>query len=136
MTPLLKVTDLSVSFSTKDGKVTAVDRLSFDLERGKTLAIVGESGSGKSVTSLSLLGLHDGRSATVSGSISFDGTELVGAADKDMRRMRGRRIAMIFQDPLTALSPHYTVGEQLADAYRRRHGSLTLRRSRTRRGNA
>ncbi|MFD7984239.1 ABC transporter ATP-binding protein [Kitasatospora indigofera] len=122
MSPLLSVTDLAVRFATNDGQVTAVDGLNFTLERAKTLAIVGESGSGKSVTSLSILGLHDPRRTTVTGSVTLDGTELVGAAEKDMRRVRGRRIAMIFQDPLTALSPHYTVGEQLADAYRRHTG--------------
>ncbi|MFC6600269.1 ABC transporter ATP-binding protein [Kitasatospora paranensis] len=122
MSPLLSVTDLTVRFATKDGEVTAVDGLSFDLQRQKTLAIVGESGSGKSVTSLAVLGLHDPRKTVITGSITLDGIQLAGATDRDMRRVRGRRIAMIFQDPLTALSPHYTVGEQLADAYRRHTG--------------
>ncbi|MFE2912235.1 ABC transporter ATP-binding protein [Kitasatospora indigofera] len=123
MSALLSITDLSVKFATKDGEVTAVDGLSFDLARGRTLAIVGESGSGKSVTSLSVLGLHDPRRTSVSGSIRLDGEELVGATEKKLRSVRGRRVSMIFQDPLTALAPHYTVGEQLSDAYRRHMGA-------------
>ncbi|MFI6502886.1 ABC transporter ATP-binding protein [Nonomuraea typhae] len=109
---LLDVNGLSVSF----GGLHAVRDVSFGLERGRTLGIVGESGSGKSVTSLALLGLHLG--AEVTGSVRFDGRELVGAQEEDLRRLRGRRMAMIFQDPLSSLHPHYTVGEQIAEAYR------------------
>ncbi|WP_157245014.1 ABC transporter ATP-binding protein [Nonomuraea typhae] len=109
---LLDVNGLSVSF----GGLHAVRDVSFGLDRGRTLGIVGESGSGKSVTSLALLGLHLG--AEVTGSVRFDGRELVGAPEEDLRRLRGRRMAMIFQDPLSSLHPHYTVGEQIAEAYR------------------
>ncbi|GAA4081200.1 ABC transporter ATP-binding protein [Nonomuraea soli] len=109
---ILQVSDLSVSF----GGVQVVDGLSFSVERGRTLGIVGESGSGKSVSSLAVMGLH--RTASVSGSVLFDGEELVGAPAERLRRLRGNRMAMIFQDPLSSLHPFYTVGEQIAEAYR------------------
>ncbi|WP_020523916.1 ABC transporter ATP-binding protein [Catelliglobosispora koreensis] len=115
---LLEVSGLRVTFP---GDVCAVDGLSFTLERGKTLGIVGESGSGKSVTSLAIMGLH--RDATVSGSIRVDGIQVVGAPQDQVRRLRGRRMAMIFQDPLSSLHPAYTVGEQIAEAYRLHFGA-------------
>jgi peptide/nickel transport system ATP-binding protein len=117
--PLLEVADLKVRFRTEDGIVKAVDGLSFSLERGRTLGIVGESGSGKSVTNLALLGLHNPARTTVEGSARFDGVELLGAPPRVLRDLRGRRISMVFQDPLTALSPYYTIGEQIAETYRR-----------------
>jgi peptide/nickel transport system ATP-binding protein len=110
--PLLTVRDLRVRFP---GGVTAVDGLSFDVEPGRVLGIVGESGSGKSATGLSVLGLHD--RAEVSGSISFAGKELVGAPERELRRLRGDDLAMVFQDPLSSLHPHYTVGRQISEAY-------------------
>jgi peptide/nickel transport system ATP-binding protein len=109
--PLLSVRDLRVRF----GPVTAVDGLSFDVEPGQVLGIVGESGSGKSATGLSVLGLHD--RAEVSGSISFAGRELVGAPERELRRLRGADLAMVFQDPLSSLHPFYTVGQQISEAY-------------------
>jgi peptide/nickel transport system ATP-binding protein len=115
----LDVRDLSVRFATEDGPVQAVDGLSFSLERGRTLGIVGESGSGKSVTSLAVLGLHNRTRTTISGSIRLDGTELVGAGEAQLRGLRGSRMAMVFQDALTALSPYYSVGHQIAETYRR-----------------
>ncbi|MET8677600.1 ABC transporter ATP-binding protein [Streptomyces sp. NPDC004647] len=118
----LSVRDLYVHFSTEDGIVKAVDGLSFDLERGQTLGIVGESGSGKSVTNLSILGLHDPRNTEVSGEILLDGQELTGAAERTMEKLRGNKMAMIFQDALTALSPYYTVGRQIAEPYRKHMG--------------
>ena len=121
--PFLRVRDLSVRFATEDGEVRAVDSLSFDLHRGRTLGIVGESGSGKSVTSLALLGLHDPARSTVTGSAVLEGTELVGADERTLRPLRGRRMAMVFQDALTALSPYYPVGEQIAESYRRHTGA-------------
>ncbi|QXJ19897.1 ABC transporter ATP-binding protein [Actinomadura graeca] len=117
-TSFLEVRDLRIHFPTDDGLVKSVDGLSFSLERGRTLGIVGESGSGKSVTSLGLLGLHNRRNATVSGEIWLDGTELVGAPAGQVRRLRGRKMAMIFQDPLSAMHPFYTVGHQIVEAYR------------------
>jgi peptide/nickel transport system ATP-binding protein len=117
----LDVRDLRVHFPTEDGLVKAVDGLSFTLERGRTLGIVGESGSGKSVTSLAVLGLHKGTKARVSGQIWLDGKELVAASIDDVRRLRGDTMAMIFQDPLSAMHPFYTIGDQIAEAYRVHH---------------
>ncbi|MFE9368579.1 ABC transporter ATP-binding protein [Streptomyces sp. NPDC006711] len=114
--PLLSVRDLSVAFATPRGPVRAVDALSFDVHRGRTLGIVGESGSGKSVTSMAVLGLHTG--AEVTGSITLDGRELVGLPERALNQVRGRRIAMIFQDPLSSLHPYYTIGEQIAEHHR------------------
>ena len=116
--PYLQVRDLAVHFPTDDGLVKCVDGLTFDLHRGQTLGIVGESGSGKSVTSLSILGLHKAGTARISGSIRLDGQELVGAPPDDVRRLRGKKMAMIFQDPLSAMHPFYTVGDQIIEAYR------------------
>jgi peptide/nickel transport system ATP-binding protein len=114
----LEVRELRVAFPTDDGLVRAVDGISFTLERGRTLGIVGESGSGKSVTSLAILGLHNRRNANVSGEIRLDGRELVGAPADDVRALRGKKMAMIFQDPLSAMHPYYTVGTQIIEAYR------------------
>ncbi|GHI03949.1 peptide ABC transporter ATP-binding protein [Streptomyces cellostaticus] len=119
--PLLSVRDLTVTFPTGGGPVRAVDSLSFDVHRGRTLGIVGESGSGKSVTSMAVMGLHTG--AEVTGSITLDGRELVGLAERDLNRLRGRKMAMVFQDPLSSLHPYYTVGEQIAEHHRVHFGS-------------
>ncbi|MFE9686320.1 ABC transporter ATP-binding protein [Streptomyces sp. NPDC002701] len=119
----LSVRDLKVQFSTEDGIVKAVDGLSFDVERGRTLGIVGESGSGKSVTNLTILGLHSPRSTTVEGEIVLDGKELVTAHEKELEKLRGNKMAMIFQDPLTALSPYYTVGRQLSEPFMKHTGA-------------
>jgi peptide/nickel transport system ATP-binding protein len=121
MTAFLEVRDLRIHFPTDDGLVRSVDGLSFSLERGRTLGIVGESGSGKSVTSLGILGLHNKRNARVSGEIWLDGEELVGAAPESVRKLRGKKMAMIFQDPLSAMHPYYTVGKQIVEAYRIHH---------------
>ena len=107
---LLEVDDLHIHFPTDDGLVKAVDGLSFSLERGRTLGIVGESGSGKSVTSLGIMGLHHGSNAQITGHIKLDGEELVGATANRIRELRGSKMAMIFQDPLSSLHPFYTVG--------------------------
>ncbi|MDQ1286456.1 MAG: peptide/nickel transport system ATP-binding protein [Actinomycetota bacterium] len=114
----LDVRDLRIHFPTDDGLVRAVDGLSFRVARGRTLGIVGESGSGKSVTSLGILGLHKGTSARVSGEIWLDGEELVAADAEHVRRLRGQKMAMIFQDPLSAMHPYYSVGAQIVEAYR------------------
>ncbi len=114
----LSVRDLRVHFPTDDGLVKSVDGLSFDLVRGKTLGIVGESGSGKSVTSMSIMGLHKPGTVKMTGSIRLDGTELVGAPAEVVRGLRGKRMAMIFQDPLSAMHPFYSVGHQIIEAYR------------------
>jgi peptide/nickel transport system ATP-binding protein len=112
----LSVRDLAVSFPTEDGIVRAVDGVSFDLERGETLAIVGESGSGKSVTVQAIMGLINRKAAAVSGQAVLAGTDLVSATDDEIRALRGREMAMIFQDPLSSLHPFYTVGKQLVEA--------------------
>jgi peptide/nickel transport system ATP-binding protein len=114
---VLEVEDLRVSFETDDGSVDAVRGLSYQVRRGEALGIVGESGSGKSVSSLAVMGLLP-RTATVTGSVRILGQELVGLKDKQMMRVRGKRIAMIFQDPLTSLTPVYTAGTQVIEALR------------------
>ncbi len=113
---LLEVKDLHTSFFTDAGEVKAVNGVSFNLERGKVLGIVGESGSGKSVTSYSIMGILAGSGKIVSGSIKLDGTELVGADEKVMKDVRGNKISIIFQDPMTSLNPTYTIGHQLMEA--------------------
>ncbi|MBO0654863.1 ABC transporter ATP-binding protein [Streptomyces triculaminicus] len=123
MTAFLSVRDLSVRFATEDGVVRAVDGLSFDVERGRTLGIVGESGSGKSVTNLSVLGLHDPRTTEIEGRILLDGQDLTTAPESVLEKLRGNRMAMIFQDSLTALSPYYTVGRQIAEPFRKHTGA-------------
>ncbi len=114
--PLLRVRDLTTRFRTERGTVTAVDRVSFDVEAGETLAIVGESGSGKSVTALSILRLIPNPPGRIeSGEILFDGRDLLGLSDPEMRAVRGDRIAMIFQEPMSSLNPSLTVGMQVAE---------------------
>jgi peptide/nickel transport system ATP-binding protein len=115
---MLEVRELRIHFPTEDGLVRAVDGLSFSVDRGHTLGIVGESGSGKSVTSLGILGLHQGTRARVSGEIWLDGENVVRAPAGRVRQLRGSKVAMIFQDPLSALHPYYTVGNQIIEAYR------------------
>ncbi len=115
-TPLLDVTDLRVEFPTEDGVVHAVDGISYSVQPGRTLGIVGESGSGKSVSSLTTLGLTRTQGANVSGSMMFDGRDLVQLRDEDLRKIRGNEIAMVFQDPLSSLHPFYKVGAQLMEA--------------------
>ncbi|NRQ30470.1 ABC transporter ATP-binding protein [Nonomuraea sp. NN258] len=117
----LHVNDLKIHFPTDDGLVKSVDGLTFSLERGQTLGIVGESGSGKSVTSLGILGLHKGGRARISGEIWLDGEELVSASQDHVRGLRGKKMAMIFQDPLSSMHPLYTVGDQIIEAYRIHH---------------
>src|SRR5215471_14624601 len=113
---LLEVTDLHTRFRTDDGIVKAVSGVSFTLEKGKTLGVVGESGSGKSVTFLTVMGLHDMRHTEITGSVRFDGQEILGLSTSQFRKIRGRRIGMIFQDPMTSLNPVKTIGWQLEEA--------------------
>jgi peptide/nickel transport system ATP-binding protein len=112
----LDVRDLRVQFPTEDGLVNAVDGVDFTVEKGKTLAIVGESGSGKSVTSQAIMGLINRKSAKMTGEVYLEGEELVGARPEQVRSLRGKRMAMIFQDPLSSLHPFYTIGKQLSEA--------------------
>lgn len=121
--PVLAVEDLTVVFETDRGRAVTVDGLSFQVRAGETLGIVGESGSGKSMTSLAVMGLLP-RAARVSGSIRFQGRELVGLADEELRELRGNRVAMVFQDALAALNPVVSVGDQLAEAVAVHHPDL------------
>ncbi len=122
--PLLEVTDLEVKFPTEDGVVNAVRGVSYVLYPGETLGIVGESGSGKSVTSLAVMGLLPA-SAKITGSVRFKGRELLGMRDRPMSAIRGKGLAMVFQDPMTSLNPVYRVGYQIAETLRRHDKSLS-----------
>ncbi len=113
---LLEVKDLHTSFFTPAGEVRAVNGVSFNLDHGKVLGIVGESGSGKSVTAYSIMQILEKTGKIVSGSIKLDGQELVGAGEKAMKKIRGNRVSIIFQDPMTSLNPTYTIGHQLMEA--------------------
>jgi len=113
---LLEVRDLHVSFPTPDGVVKAVDGLSFSVHRRETFGIVGESGSGKSVTNLTALGLIDRERAQVSGEVLFKGRDLLALSKEELRRVRGKELAMIFQDPFACLHPFYRVGDQIVEA--------------------
>ncbi|MBQ9521284.1 MAG: ABC transporter ATP-binding protein [Oscillospiraceae bacterium] len=116
MSTLLEVRDLHTSFFTPAGEVKAVNGVSFNLDRRKVLGIVGESGSGKSVTAYSIMQILERTGKIVSGSIKFDGQELVNAGEKVLKTIRGNRISIIFQDPMTSLNPTYTIGHQLMEA--------------------
>ena len=115
---LLDVADLEVSFVTEDGVVRAVDGVSFSLDRGEVVAIVGESGSGKSVTAMTLMGLTRGPNSRFAGSARLDGEELVTASEDTLQRIRGEEIAMIFQDPISSLSPVHRIGDQIVEQIR------------------
>ena len=113
---LLEVKELRTSFFTDAGEVKAVDGISFQLDRGKVLGIVGESGSGKSVTAYSIMQILAPTGKIIGGSVKLDGQELVNAGEKVLRTVRGNKISIIFQDPMTSLNPTYTVGHQLMEA--------------------
>ena len=113
---LLEVNNLHTSFFTPAGEVRAVNGVSFNLERGKVLGIVGESGSGKSVTAYSIMQILASTGRIVDGSIKLDGQELVNSGEKVMKTVRGNKISIIFQDPMTSLNPTYTIGHQLMEA--------------------
>jgi len=119
--PLLEVENLSVQLQTQRGPADAVRALSFSLERGQTLGLIGESGCGKSITALALMGLLP-EGAVLSGSIRFDGQELVGMMDGALQQLRGNRIGMIFQEPMTALNPLHTIAHQVAEPLRLHRG--------------
>jgi peptide/nickel transport system ATP-binding protein len=128
---LLEVRDLRTYFRTDDGIVKAVDGVSFDVEKGKTLGIVGESGSGKSVTCLTIMGLNPKRTAITSGEARFNGEDLITTPQKRLRDIRGNDIAMIFQDPMTSLNPVHTIGRQLVEAIML-HRDVTKKQGRAR----
>ena len=114
--PFLSVKDLRVAFPTEDGIVSAVDGVDFEVDKNRTLAIVGESGSGKSVTSQAIMGLLNRKTAKVTGEVCLDGEQLLTARPEQVRSLRGKRMAMIFQDPLSSLHPFYSIGKQLVEA--------------------
>ncbi len=120
--PFLAVRDLTVHFTTSRGRVRALAGVSFDLKSGETLGLVGESGCGKTVTAMAILRLLPSPQATVSGEVSFLGADLLSSSDEAMRRIRGNRIAMVFQEPMTALNPVLTIGEQVAEVLRLHRG--------------
>jgi ABC-type dipeptide/oligopeptide/nickel transport system ATPase component len=115
MTRLLEVKNLKTQFATRHGLVKAVDGVSFSVEKGETLALVGESGSGKSVTALSLMRLIQPPGRIVSGEIRFDGEDMAGMSDKQIRKIRGDRMAMVFQEPMTSLNPVLPIGWQVTE---------------------
>lgn len=120
---LLQVRNLQTAFNTESGQVRALDGVSFEVERGKTLAVVGESGCGKSVTAMSIMGLvQDANGFIEGGNILFEGEDLASYSKDRMRKIRGNRISMIFQEPMTALNPVYTVGDQIAEVFRNHRG--------------
>ncbi|WP_132523197.1 ABC transporter ATP-binding protein [Rhizobium sp. BK376] len=121
---ILDISDLGVVFQGDDRTVTAVDGVSFSVKKGRNLAIVGESGSGKSVTSLAVMRLLPEHTARITGSVDFDGQQLLDQTKGAMRRLRGNRLAMIFQEPMTSLNPSYTVGEQINEVILR-HSSMS-----------
>jgi peptide/nickel transport system ATP-binding protein len=125
--PLLSVRDLRVGFATQSGRVQAVDGVSFDLVAGEVLAIVGESGSGKSVTAQTLNGLTRSPNARIEGSVRLDGLELTGVSEKQLQGVRGERIGMVFQDPMTSLNPVYRVGAQIVEAIRAHRPEVSKR---------
>src|SRR5215212_5660021 len=115
--PLLELTDLNIAFDTERGQIRPVRDVSYSIYPGQTLAVVGESGCGKSVTALSILRLIPTPPGKVlGGEIKFEGRDLLGLSEKEMRTVRGRDIAMIFQEPMTSLNPVYTIGDQIAEA--------------------
>ncbi|MCZ4068620.1 ABC transporter ATP-binding protein [Microbacterium sp. H37-C3] len=126
---LLRVDDLTVQFRTAGGTARVVDGLSFAIPRGGAVGIVGESGSGKSMTSLAIMGLLP-KGGNATGSVTFDGRDLLTLPGREMRQVRGDRIAMIFQDPLSSLNPYYTVGTQIAEAYRSHRSGVSRREAR------
>jgi peptide/nickel transport system ATP-binding protein len=131
--PLIEIRDLRVSFRGDDGRIThAVDTVDLAVARGATLGLVGESGCGKSVTSLAVMGLLPKQSAEVTGSIRFDGFDLLDIPDNIKRDLRGNRLAMIFQEPMTSLNPSFTIGDQIMESIlRHRGGSRSAARKRT-----
>ncbi len=122
MSALLELHRLAVSFATDDGTVRAVDGIDLSLERGRTLGLVGESGCGKSVTSLAVMGLLPPENSKIEGEVRFEGRDLLQLAAHEIRDLRGARLAMIFQEPMTSLNPSYTIGDQIIEAIQRHQG--------------
>jgi len=130
--PILSVRDLRVGFATEGGLLQAVDSVSFDLSPGEVLAIVGESGSGKSVTAQTMIGLTRSKNSRIEGSVKLDGEELLDAPDATMRRLRGEKIGMVFQDPMTSFNPVYRLGAQIVEAIRAHQEDVSKEQARQR----
>ncbi|MFB7293200.1 dipeptide ABC transporter ATP-binding protein [Actinacidiphila glaucinigra] len=130
--PLIEVEDLTIDFPTGTGTVRAVDGLSFSVEQGGALGVVGESGSGKSATAFALLGLHRGSGARIGGSVRVAGVDVLTAAERELRGLRGGLAAMVFQDPLSSLDPYFAIGDQIAEVYRVHHPKASRRAARGR----
>ncbi len=128
LNPLLNVHDLEVSLSTDDGDITLVNQVSFSIEKGKTLGVVGESGCGKSLTSLSLMGLLPNNISIENGSIELEGREITTLPRNEQRKLRGKDMAMIFQEPMTSLNPVYTIGSQIVELIRN-HEKITKKKA-------
>ena len=128
--PLLELRRLAVSFATDDGTVRAVDGIDLALQRGRTLGLVGESGCGKSVTSLAVMGLLPKENSNVTGEVRFEGRDLLKVTPHELRDLRGARIAMIFQEPMTSLNPSFTIGNQIVEAIRQ-HQDISAAEART-----
>src|SRR4029079_17376679 len=122
MSVLLELRQLAASFATADGTVRAAHGIDLSLQRGRTLGLVGESGCGKSVTSLAVMGLLPPENSMVSGEVQFEGRDLLKIATAELRDLRGARLAMIFQEPMTSLNPSYTIGNQIIEAIQRHQG--------------
>jgi oligopeptide/dipeptide ABC transporter ATP-binding protein len=129
--PLIDVRDLHVEFATEEGVVRPVDGLDLQVQRGEVLALVGESGSGKSVSAMTLLGLTRGPNTTIRGSAYFEGTDLITASEEELRSIRGNRISMVFQDPMTSFDPVYRVGAQIVEAIRAHRPEVSKSEART-----
>jgi peptide/nickel transport system ATP-binding protein len=123
--PLLEIDDLRVSFATEEGLVRAVDGVSFSVAPGEVVAIVGESGSGKSVTAMTLMGLTRGPNARIEGRATFAGTELLSASERELQKIRGASMAMVFQDPMSSLNPVYRIGDQIVEQIRAHEHSIS-----------
>jgi peptide/nickel transport system ATP-binding protein/oligopeptide transport system ATP-binding protein len=130
--PILSVRDLRVGFATEAGTLQAVDQVSFDLSPGEVLAIVGESGSGKSVTAQTMIGLTRSKNSRIEGSVKLEGEELLDADDATMRRLRGEKIGMVFQDPMTSFNPVYRLGNQIIEAIRAHQENVSKDQARQR----
>jgi peptide/nickel transport system ATP-binding protein/oligopeptide transport system ATP-binding protein len=130
--PILSVADLRVGFATEGGLLQAVDGVSFELRAGEVLAIVGESGSGKSVTAQTVMGLTRSQNSRIEGSVKLEGEELIEASDATMRRLRGNRLAMVFQDPMTSFNPVYRIGRQIGEAMRAHRDGVSKQEARER----
>jgi peptide/nickel transport system ATP-binding protein len=131
MTTILDVRNLKTSFFTSNGEIKAVDDVSFSLRKGDILGLVGESGSGKTITGMSIMGLIESPGRIVSGSIFFNGVDLTRATEKQLRHVRGRKLAMIFQNPLSTLNPVFTVGQQMIETVRA-HERVSVQEARSR----